>query len=386
MNRLAIITSHPIQYNAPLFRLLAKESSSKIKVFYTLGKESSAFIDPGFNRAIQWDIPLLQGYDYVFVKNTAPIASTSSFRGIINPTLNEDIEAFGATHILVYGWSFYSHLKVIRHFCKKAKKAKIIFRGDSTLLDEKPDLKTLMRRIFLTWVYKHIDVALYVGQNNKQYFQKHGVPVNKLLYAPHAIDNERFSINEHDIKAEKLKHELGIGTNKKVFLFTGKFEWKKNPQLLINAFKKLNHPDTILLMVGNGALEDELKWLAQENSNIKFLPFQNQSMMPVVYRLGDVLVLPSVTETWGLSMNEAMACGLAVIASSKVGGAVDLIDEGENGYIFESENLEQLIIAMSEVANMASIQVKQMGMVSKLKISSWNYHETCSALINLISK
>src|SRR5690606_21319686 len=98
--------------------------------------------------------------------------TTSAFKGIVNPTLIKEIEGFGATHILIYGWSFQSHLKVLRHFSGKVK---ILFRGDSTLLDEKPGFKTMARRIALRWVYKHIDVALYVGTNNKQYYLKHGV-------------------------------------------------------------------------------------------------------------------------------------------------------------------------------------------------------------------
>ncbi|MBC5773488.1 glycosyltransferase family 4 protein [Pontibacter sp. KCTC 32443] len=385
MNKLAIITSHPIQYNAPLFRLLAQDNSFAVRVFYTLGRESSDFTDPGFKKTISWDIPLLEGYDYMFVKNTAVNPSTTKFNGIVNPTITNEIESFGATHILVYGWSFNSHLKIIWHFYNKAK---IIFRGDSTLLDEKPGFKTLMRRAFLTLVYKHIDVALYVGENNKQYFQKHGVPNRKLLYAPHAIDNDRFSSSEHDIKAAELRRELKIDANRKVFLFTGKFECKKNPKLLINAFKKLNHPETFLLMIGNGALEDELKQLAQESSNIKFLPFQNQSMMPIVYRLGDVLVLPSQGpgETWGLCLNEAMASGLAVVASNKVGGAKDLIDECNNGYIFETDNLNQLIVILDEISNKANEQIKHMGKASQIKVGCWNYHEICSALINYIGK
>ncbi|MBJ6119804.1 glycosyltransferase family 4 protein [Pontibacter sp. BT310] len=382
MNKLAILSSHPIQYNAPLFKLLAQDGRFKVKVYYTLGKESSGFTDPGFKKTIKWDIPLLDGYEYTFIKNTSPNPSTSLFKGIINPTLVQEIESFGATHILVYGWSFDSHLKVLRHFRNKAK---ILFRGDSTLLDEKLGLKTVLRRILLLWVYKHINAALYVGTNNKKYFLKHGVPENKLIYAPHAIDNDRFSSLEHEHKASELKQSLGIEPEKNVFLFTGKLEWKKNPKLLINAFNSIKSPSSILLVIGDGALEIELKQLADSCQNIKFLPFQNQSIMPVIYRLGDVLILPSVTETWGLSMNEAMACGLAVIASNKVGGATDLIEIGKNGYLFESENVVQLADILRTIANKPKQEIKEMGNYSAVKIKSWSYQHTSDAISNYIN-
>ncbi|WP_162426429.1 glycosyltransferase family 4 protein [Pontibacter pudoricolor] len=382
MNKLAVLSSHPIQYNAPLFKLLAQDVRFKVKVFYTLGKESSGFTDPGFKKAIKWDIPLLDGYDYTFVKNTSSKPSTSSFRGIINPTLVQEIESFGATHILVYGWKFHSHLKVLRHFHNKAK---VIFRGDSTLLDEKPGFKTLLRRVLLSWVYKHVDAALYVGSNNRKYFLKHGVLEKNLIYAPHAIDNDRFSSLEHEFKSEELRKHLGIDHNKKVFLFTGKFEWKKNPKLLIDAFNSIKSTESILLLVGDGALDVELKQAADLNQNIKFLPFQNQSMMPATYRLGDVLVLPSVTETWGLSMNEAMACGLVVIASNKVGGVADLIEIGKNGFIFESDNLVQLADVLNIIANMPKKQVKHMGNYSAMKIKDWSFQHTSDAISNYIN-
>jgi glycosyltransferase involved in cell wall biosynthesis len=381
MNKLAILTSHPIQYNAPLFKLLAQDNRIFVKVFYTLGKESFDFIDPGFGKAISWDIPLLEGYDYKFVRNISHIPTSSAFNGIINPTLIGEIEKFGATDILIYGWSFSSHLRAMRYFKNKAR---IYFRGDSTLLDEKLGLKSLLRRLCLTWVYRHIDVALYVGSNNKDYFLKHGIKETALKFAPHAIDNARFSNNQYESSALELKHELGITENNKVFIFCGKFEWKKNPLLLVRAFNKLHISDVVLVMVGNGPLEEEVKKEAKNNPNIKFLPFQNQSMMPSIYRIGDVVVLPSVTETWGLSVNEAMACGRAIITSDKVGCAINLIQPGKNGFIFKSGDLDDLISSMTILGTKSKADLKKIGDVSNNIINKWTFEATASGLIDLI--
>lgn len=134
MKRLAIITTHPIQYNAPVFKLLAANQKLILKVFYTLGKPSADVVDKGFGKKIAWDIPLLEGYEYQFLHNTSKNPGTSYFKGVINPTIIQDIERFDPTAILVYGWSFDSHLKVLKHFKNKVS---VYFRGDSTLLDEK---------------------------------------------------------------------------------------------------------------------------------------------------------------------------------------------------------------------------------------------------------
>ncbi len=383
MNRLAIISTHPIQYNAPLFRLLAQDRRLVVNVFYTLGKQASEFIDLGFKKNIAWDIPLLDGYDYQFLPNTSKNPSTGSFRGIVNPTLIQEIEDFRATHLLVYGWAFQSHLHALRYFKGKIK---VLFRGDSTLLDEKPGIKTILRRLWLRWVYRHVDVALYVGANNKAYYQKHGLAEHKLVFAPHAIDIARFSQDIHSQKALELKQQLNISPDKKVFVFAGKFEWKKNPLLLLDAFLKLNAEDTELVMIGNGVLERELKVLAHGCERIKFLPFQNQSVMPAVYRVGDILVLPSKGpgETWGLCMNEAMACGLGIVASDKVGGAIDLIVNKRNGLIFNSGKLSQLTEALTVLAQMPKEQLKDIGRQSQIIVSDWSYQNTASAITNCV--
>jgi hypothetical protein len=167
MSRLAIITTHPIQYYAPVFQAIAKKNS-ETKVFYTWGKDSVQKFDPDFQKNIEWDIPLLDGYDYEFLENTSSNPGTSSFRGIINPNVFDIIDQFNPDAILIYGWAWQSHFAIIRHYSKKKK---IWFRGDSTLLDEKKGFKKILRTIFLRWIYKHVDLAFYVGTQNKIYFK-----------------------------------------------------------------------------------------------------------------------------------------------------------------------------------------------------------------------
>lgn len=349
MKRLAIITTHPIQYYAPLFQLLTERKKIAVKVFYTWGEQAKAKVfDPGFGKTIEWDIPLLHGYDYEFVHNVSAHPDSKHFKGIINPGLIADIKKFGADAILVIGWAFHSHLKAMRYFKGKIP---VMFRGDSTLLDEPKGftLKKTIRSLFLRWVYSHIDYAIYVGANNKKYYEAFGVTGSRLLYAPHAIDNERFSDNAaaYEQKAFEWRASLGIPAEKSVVLFAGKLEAKKNPAFLIEAAKRL--PGMHFIIIGNGPLEKEIKDKSVA-SDITLIPFQNQSVMPVAYRLCDIFVLPShgPEETWGLSVNEAMACGRIVIATNKCGGAIDLIENGVNGYVI-NPNIESFIAALQKL-------------------------------------
>jgi len=382
--RLAIITTHPIQYNAPLFALLSQRGNIQVKVFYTWGEEVlQRKYDPGFNKDIEWDIPLLGGYDHSFVKNISPAKGSHHFKGIDNPGLVKDIQEWHADAVLVYGWAFKSHLKAMRYFHKKIP---VFFRGDSTSLGQKNIFKKTFRAIFLKWVYRHVDTALYVGTHNQHYFLEHGLKPGQLKFAPHAIDNDRFAGNEPAVSNAALswRKELNIPENALVFLFAAKLDDNKNAALLIDCFIKLQQDDSYLLIAGNGEKESQLHADYGNHKQVRFLPFQNQTRMPELYRVGDVFVLPSKAETWGLSLNEAMACSRAVLASDTCGAAIDLIQDGVNGYIFRSNDPADLADKMQKlVSNKA--ELKNWGTASFELIKDWNYTASCKTIETLMT-
>jgi glycosyltransferase involved in cell wall biosynthesis len=375
MRRLAIITTHPIQYYAPLFRLLDERGVLAVRVFYTWEKDAAGF-DKDFGKEIKWDIPLLDGYDFRFVSNNG--SARRDFRGVRNPRLVQEIEEWGADAILVFGWNYHSHLKAIRTFKDRIP---VLFRGDSTLLDERPGLKRLARRHFLKWVYRQVDAALYVGARNKDYFLAHGLREDQLIFAGHAIDNRRFADPDggHAANARRYREEMGIGESDTVFLFVGKFQVQKDPFLLVRAFRQLGHPHVHLVLVGNGNLEEELRREAGGQSTIHFLPFQNQSAMPAVYRIGQVFCLPSQSETWGLSVNEAMACGVPVLVSDRCGCAEDLAIAGQNGHQFRSGDEQALLGALKRMLD-PSVDLPGMGQRSLELIRDWSFDRIASAI------
>lgn len=380
--RLAIITTHPIQYNAPLFELLTQRGVIELKVFYTWGKSvlENKF-DPGFGKVIHWDIDLLKGYKYNFVQNVSKNPGSSHYKGIDNPTIIKEIELWKADAVLVYGWNFKSHLNCIRHFKGKLP---VYFRGDSTMLDKKKSLKSILRRIFLKWVYRNINHAFYVGQSNLEYYKKLGLKNNQLIFAPHAIDNSRFISNEKSKKqASEIRQTLKINESDFVFLFAGKLEPKKNPELLLESFIAASFEKNIhLVFVGNGELEDNLK--SKSNStNIHFLNFQNQSSMPGVYEIANTFILPSAGpgESWGLSVNEAMANGKSIIVSDKCGCAKNLVFQHLNGFVFQSQNANELTEKLIEMVELKSTDNK-MGEASLEIIKDYTFEKIAKAIEN----
>lgn len=376
--RLAIITSHPIQYYAPVFKLLHQQKKLEVKVFYTLGESGKNQYDPGFNQKISWDIPLLEGYDFQFQTNTAKKPGSDHFRGIINPNLIHEIEAWKADAILVYGWAYQAHLKAIWYFKNKIP---VFFRGDSTLLNKKNSLKNSIKKLLLNWVYRHTDHAFYVGKNSKAYFEKFGLKNDQLTFVPHAIDNERFA-KDYTTEALALRQKISVKPEEILILFAGKLEPVKNPDLLLNVFEKLNQPNAHLLFVGNGPLEKQLKAkkeLLKTASQIHFIDFQNQSAMPGIYQSCDLFCLPSKSETWGLAVNEAMACGKAVLVSDQVGCAADLVFEEKNGAVFQSENELDLVQKLQRLIQHKTL-LAQFGASSFNIIQPWNFTVSVEAM------
>ena len=318
MKRLAILSTHPIQYNAPLFRLIAADPDIELKVFYSKVTEEVRF-DKDFGQEVTWDIPLTEGYAH----ESFAASESAGLQALI-----AGIKGFAAGAVLVFGWNFAGHLAVMKHFKGNVP---VWFRGDSTLIDPLPLWKRIARKLWLRYVYRHVDTAFYVGQANYRYYRWCGLQESQLVYAPHAVDNEFFmkDDNERHARALEIREELGIPKEAFVFLFVGKLEAKKQPLELARAFleMQLQANRAHLIYVGSGQLEHQLRASTKDAPNIHLVGFKNQSEMPVWYRVANTLCLPSKGpgETWGLAVNEAMASGCTAIVSDRVGCAEDLV-------------------------------------------------------------
>jgi glycosyltransferase involved in cell wall biosynthesis len=386
LKKLAIISTHPIQYNAPFFKLLTHRAKVTVKVFYTWSQsQSGSKYDPGFGKNIEWDIPLLDGYKYSFVNNISSSPGSHHYKGIVNPTLIDEINEWGANAVLVYGWSFKSHFKAMRYFKGKIP---VFFRGDSTLLDEQSGIKKIIRNFFLRIVYRYVDYAMYAGKANKRYFLVNGLKENQLVFMPHAIDNNRFALTEEKIKAAtQLRNKLQIHEDAVVFLFAGKLEPKKQPDFLAKIFIQLSIKNIHLIIAGNGILEDQLKKDFEHAPNIHFLDFQNQQSMPALYAACNVFILASKGpgETWGLAVNEAMAAGKPVIVSNACGVAYDLVHEAETGFIFEKSNQQELKKYITYFCENRDL-LNDMGNNCIVRISKYSFKEQVDAIESVVLK
>jgi glycosyltransferase involved in cell wall biosynthesis len=338
--RICFVVSHPIQYTVPLYQRLARRGDIAIKVFFTWHAGGKAIEDRGFGRAVAWDIPLTEGYEFELVPNVATAPGTDWLFGMRNPALLDRVMAWRPDIVHVTGWAWFSHLRLLRALHRRG--VPTLFFGDSHLLDGKADgPRWWIKSAALRKIYSWPTACLFAGSANRAYFEKFGVPPQRLYPCPHTIDVGRFAVPAAPLEAEaaRWRSELGIAADRKSLLYAGKFEPKKRPVELMRAFSLLPDPSLVLVMVGSGVLQGEIDAIAAgDPARFRILPFQNQSRMPLAYRSGDIIVLPSgFGESWGLAVNEALACGRPVIVSDRVGCAADVVD-ASCGQIFRAND------------------------------------------------
>ncbi len=379
--RLAIVGSHPVQYYAPWFQRIAAEPGIDLRVFYLWDFGVTEKFDEGFGRAIRWDLPLLDGYASEFVPNTARDPGTHHFGGLKNPTLLSRLREFDPRALMVFGYNYFAHQRLIWRWDQS--RAPLLFRGDSHRLVPGRGWKELVRRMWISRVFSRFSAFLYVGQANRAYFHAHGVPDERLFFAPHAVDNDRFggARAEAQAQATAWRAELGIAPGQRVVLFAGKLQLKKRPGDLLEAFLALHEPEATLLFVGDGELENALRARAGEHPRVVFVPFQNQSQMPRTYAAADVFVLPSHArdETWGLAVNEAMCLARPIIVSSHVGCGPDLVRSGQNGLVFPAGDVAALTAALHEALS-DTVRLQRWGEESSRIVAAYNYRNALAGL------
>lgn len=384
--RLAIIATHPIQYYSPWFQYLAGATDLDIRGFYLWDFGIEARRDPQFRRTIQWDVPLLDGYASEFVPNASTRPGTDWLFGLWNPELVDRVRAFRPTAVLLLSYNYASIYWFLTQW--RRRDAPVIFRGDSHRIAPTTGPLSALRKRFISTVFRRFDACLYVGAANRRYFEGHGIEPSRLFFAPHSVDNARFITQADDasVRASRWRLELGIPAHHRVILFAGKFESKKRPLDLLRAFLDAGLSNASLLFVGSGPQEDALRSAAAGHLNVFFAPFQNQSLMARVYASSDLYVLPSYGggETWGLAVNEAMCLSRAVLVSTHVGCAEDLVEPYVNGLIFPAGDVAALSAALREALSDDN-RLRKWGEAGRRKIEAYSYEQTTSGLLRALA-
>lgn len=343
------LLSHPIQYFSPLFQQMAKEPEIDPLVLYCSDENVKGHIDKGFGTEVNWDIPLLEGYNYKFLKNNSWVPSIfKGFFGLLNFEIFKVVKREKESFLVIHGWAFAINFLAVA--AGKLSGLKLCLRAENPLNQEllKSKRALFLRKIFFKYFwFRLFDYFFYIGSQNKKLYEYYGVKKEKLVFTPYAVDNDRFRAEYEKYKDKKpeLRKELGLPADKKIILYSGKYIPKKRPMDLLQAYHSLNNEKAALVFLGDGELRKEMEeYISRHNLKDVYLTgFKNQSEVGKYFATADIFVLPSgAGETWGLVVNEALNFDLPVIVSDMAGCADDLADADSRficGNISELKNL-----------------------------------------------
>jgi glycosyltransferase involved in cell wall biosynthesis len=357
--RLAYFVSHPIQYQAPLLRRIAKEPDIDLKVFFSSDISMRGHVDQGFGVKVKWDIPLLDGYQYEFlpvVGNTGG-GDTLGFAKPVNLGIKRRIREGHFDAVWVHGYHSLTSLIAIR--AASSLRVPVLLRTDSTLHNrQRSRWKLRVKNLFFKMLKSRLSCILSVGDDNTAYWRHYLGDNFPIFLCNYAVDNDYFQreCNAASRTREGFRTSLGLAAGRPVILFAAKLMPNKRCADLLDAFLRVSESGSIqpapyLLIVGDGEERADLERRAQAApaGSIRFLGFRNQSELPALYDLCDVFVLPAVKEAWGLAVNEAMNAGKAVIVSDQIGCCRNLVQSGQNGYVIRAGDVQDLATALTMV-------------------------------------
>ncbi len=358
--RLLYLVSHPIQYQAPLLRRIAAAEDIDLTVSFASNGMTGPHWDPGFRSKIEWNVPLTEGYNWRIDRAAAHLARAVA---------DSDV-------VWLHGWNGWRMWRALA--TARRLGVPVLMRSENTV-DAEPDgpgPRGMAKRAYLRWIFARSAAFLCIGAANRAYYLAHGVDPDRLFSMPYVVDNDFFRTRAAAAAAsrEALRVRIGLDPGRLVILFAGKLQRRKNPLVLLEAFRRLDHARLNrpgLIFVGDGEQRAEVERAATTDGDVRFLGFRDQTELPALYELADVFVLASHGEPWGLAINEAMNAGTAVIASDQCGAARDLIDE-TCGAVVAPGDAESLTRALTHVLSDPD-RCRAMGSAAAARIAAWNF-------------
>lgn len=345
--KLAIVVSHPIQHFAPLYREVASRAELELRVFFCCDWGVKAYFDSAFGREIQWDVPLLDGYDHEFL----PIRVRPrriSFWDVDNPEVSARLSAFNPDAVLVHGYGCRTMWRAVSWTRRSGRPA--LLTSDSQASRRGPLWKRLLKRVVVRRFYDQLDGALAAGDENSRYHAEYGLPPERIFPVTLPVDGSRLvcAAGDREEARRAVRERLGIPLHAFVALFCGNLTPWKRPIDFVRAVAGTAGSDEAVwgILLGDGpqrpAVQAELEQVGARN--VRLAGFVNQSQIGPYYAASDALVVTSDRDAHPLVVTEALFFGLPIVVSDAVGciGQTDTARPGENARVFRCGRVAEL--------------------------------------------
>lgn len=382
--RVLLVGTHPVQYSAPIFRRLARHPRLDIQVAYCSMQGAEPHVDPGFGIEVKWDVPLLEGYDWVSLPNRSPVSKADSFFSLINPGIWQLISGkkFDAV-VLFTGYvraTFWIALAAA-----KWNRVPVLFGTDAHELAprDRKDWKPWVKRLFWPRLFGLADMVLAPSSGTFELMRALGIPADRIALTPYCVDNDWWIERSDKADRRAVRARWTVPDDALVVLFCAKLQSWKRPHDLLRAFAQVAHPNAFLVFAGEGPLRSSLESEAHSlriDHKTRFLGFVNQTELPEVYTASDVFVLPSEHEPFGVVVNEAMLCRCAVIVSDRVGAGFDLVQDSETGFVFAMGDVADLAAALGRAMGDRE-RLQRMGEACRHRMAHWSPVDNVTAFV-----
>jgi glycosyltransferase involved in cell wall biosynthesis len=383
--RVLTISSHPIQYGAPLFRIMAAHPKLDYQVAYCSLRGAEAGYDPEFGANVQWDVPLLDGYKWTHVPNRGN--GTEGFWAWRNTGLWKFIRQGNFDAVI-------SHVGYVRatfwiaYLAARSVGIPFIFGTDASSIEPRDESKWKLAAKKIIWpaVFSLAGQVLTASSAGRDMMISLGFPADRVSMTLDTVDNDWWLKQANAADRDEVRRTLKFSPHEKIILFCAKLQPWKRPMDLLQAFASAAIPDAKLVFAGDGAQRAELEREAATlniSDKVCFLGFVNQSQLPALYKSADLMVIPSRYEPFGLVVNEAMLCSCPVVASDRVGSVRDLITHGETGYVYPHDDVEALAKTIRQAVEDPT-RLNALRTNALERMHSWSPQVSAEALVDAV--
>lgn len=371
--RSVCIMCHSIgPYHAARFRALSAVTNDFRVV--QLATEQKEYLWRDSDRGLEKDVDVITLFH-------SPVEGVGRFR--LATAVERQLELNGPEVVVSAGYS-NSGMRAAARWARRNGKMSIMitdtWAGDKKRFGPKEFLKG-------RWCRKMYDGLFLSGSRSRDYFIGLGVPQNKIRLGVDVVDNRPFQEGADLARKNALETRPRLGLPESFFICVARHSPEKNLPRLLDAFKSYQERGGRwgLVLAGDGPLRRKLENKAERFGlrDVKFVGWLDYEILPTYYGLAGALILPSISEPWGLAVNEAMASGLPVLVSRKCGCGPELCSPGINGYMFDPSDTEEMSGVMSLMAKREN-ELLKLGKASQDMIRDLTPQTWASSLMGLI--
>ena len=360
--RLALITEIISPYRIPLFNALAKQEGVDLHVIFLAETDPDLRKWKVYTDEIRFSYQVLPSWR----------KRVGRYNWLLNRGVGSSLSAFAPNAVLCGGYNYVASWQAL--LWSRMKQVPFLLWSESNVQDARRanPMVEFIKNEFLS----RCSGFVVPGRSAGEYLRTHKIPEELIFVAPNAVDNELYAAAALDARQHAETRRAELALPERYFLFVGRLVREKGVFELMSAYAKLDksiREQVGLVLAGDGEERSRLEAIASTIAvgRIKFVGFAQREQLNSYYALAEVLILPTYTDTWGLVVNEAMACGLPVIVSNVAGCAADLVQENWNGLLTLPRDESSLLNGMQKIASQPKLR-NVMSANSSLRISHYS--------------